>query len=66
MLHADAERTSAAFRDQVRNLAAALEAAGWERLGTGAQWYSQRFVWRGEDEPPGRVDPTSVKADRAS
>ena len=35
----------------VKALVSALVAAGWERTGTGAAWYAQRFVWRGSGEP---------------
>jgi hypothetical protein len=62
MVTGDADTNSAEFRDEARNLAAALESAGWERLGRGAHWYSERFVWRGEDEPPDHVEPAPVKA----
>jgi hypothetical protein len=58
----DPDASSAAFRDEVRSLATALESAGWERLGSGAQWYSERFVWRGEDQPPDHVEPAPARA----
>jgi hypothetical protein len=41
----------------VRGLEHALLQAGWERAGRGPEWYSQRFVWPGEGEPPARVEP---------
>jgi hypothetical protein len=36
---------------RVRSLVEALEAAGWEHIGRGRDWYEQRFVWRGSGEP---------------
>jgi hypothetical protein len=36
---------------RVRALVQALEAAGWEHIGRGRDWYAQRFVWRGSGEP---------------
>jgi hypothetical protein len=42
-------------RTQVRALAAALEAAGWERTGRGADWFAERFVWRRDGAPPDRL-----------
>jgi hypothetical protein len=40
------------YRRELRRLATALHAAGWERLGRGEQWYSARFLWRGTEPPP--------------
>jgi hypothetical protein len=42
---------AAAHHARVRELAASLEAAGWERAGQGDEWYCQRFLWRGEQPP---------------
>jgi hypothetical protein len=42
---------------RVREIGAALQAAGWERAGQGEEWYRERFVWRGTEPPPSRVDP---------
>ena len=36
---------------RVRALVEALEAAGWEHIGRGRQWYQQRFLWRAESAP---------------
>jgi hypothetical protein len=44
-------------REAVRELASALETAGWERVGRGAEWYSERFWWRHESAPAERLDP---------
>ncbi|HEX2032013.1 MAG TPA: hypothetical protein VHL78_11535, partial [Actinomycetota bacterium] len=38
----------------LRDLIAAVEAAGWERTDPGNDWFQQRFLWRREGEP-GRV-----------
>jgi hypothetical protein len=51
---------------QVRELASALEAAGWERIGRGSAWYSQRFVWRREGRPPERVELAADEAETAT
>ena len=47
---------------RVRELAAALTAAGWERAGQGDDWYRERFVWRGAD-PPVRLEPAGADGD---
>jgi hypothetical protein len=31
---------------EVQRLASALAAAGWQRVGRGLNWYSERYVWR--------------------
>jgi hypothetical protein len=51
---------------EVRGLAAALLDTGWEAAGTGANWYSERFVWRGEGTPPDRVAPISTPTSRTT
>lgn len=43
--------------EAVQDLASALETAGWERVGRGADWYSERFWWRHEGAPAERLDP---------
>jgi hypothetical protein len=43
--------------EAVSSLEQALLAAGWERAGRGAEWYAQRFVWRGDGAPPERTEP---------
>jgi hypothetical protein len=50
----------------LRDLAAALLAAGWESAGTGANWYSERFVWRGERSPPEGLAAHSTPTGRAT
>jgi hypothetical protein len=47
---------------QVRALASALEAAGWERVDRGPAWYAHRFVWRREGRPPERVEVAAGEA----
>jgi hypothetical protein len=46
-------------REALGGLASALETVGWERVGRGADWYSERFSWRHESTPPERVDPAA-------
>lgn len=46
---------------EVRNLGAALEAAGWERAGQGGDWFAERFVWRREGAPPDRVEVAPIE-----
>jgi hypothetical protein len=48
----DPQPGGAAFRDALRELVAALESAGWERVGVGVSWYAIRFVWRSDGAPP--------------
>ena len=50
-LMSDPEPPTPEFVAVVRALMAALEAAGWERIGPGGPWYAQRFLWRGAGEP---------------
>jgi hypothetical protein len=52
------------YRARLQSLAAALEAAGWERLGKGAHWYSERFLWRKDGTPPRPVQPLPAEAGR--
>jgi hypothetical protein len=47
-------------REAARELASALEAAGWERVGRGADWYAERFWWRHESAPAERLAPGPV------
>jgi hypothetical protein len=62
MLMADPDPGGKPFRNEVRTLAAALEAAGWERLGAGASWYAERFVWRRDEPPPEHVELAPAEA----
>lgn len=62
LLMADPDPTNPAFRDELRSLVSALEFAGWQPLDSGRAWYSERFVWRGEGEPPKHVEAIPVKA----
>jgi hypothetical protein len=52
-------------REAVRELAAALETAGWERVGRGSDWYAERFRWRHESAPAERLDPASRSGEPA-
>jgi hypothetical protein len=38
-------------------LVSALETAGWDRMGAGADWYSERLWWRRDGAPAERVEP---------
>jgi hypothetical protein len=60
----DPDPNSLEYQAEVRGLAMALEAEGWQRIGRGADWYSERFVWRGEGEPPDHVEPVPVDVRR--
>jgi hypothetical protein len=54
-------------RAQVQSLAARLEAAGWEPVARGADWFAERFVWRRDGAPPVPVDdsvPTEARLGR--
>jgi hypothetical protein len=51
---------------EVRRLASALAAAGWQRVGHGPNWYSERYVWRREEPPPDHVELAPVEGGRAS
>jgi hypothetical protein len=47
----------------VRALTAALVDSGWEHIGSGARWYTQRFVWRQKTEPRPIALPTEGTVD---
>jgi hypothetical protein len=55
-----------AHRAEMDSLTSALEATGWEGAGRGASWYSERFVWRRDGEPPDLVEPAPNEADQRS
>jgi hypothetical protein len=40
-----------------------MKAAGWEPAGRGAQWFSLRFVWRGEEAPDPQPETSGHAAD---
>lgn len=48
---------------EVRRLASALVAAGWELVGHGPNWYSGRYAWRREEPPPDHVELAPVEGD---
>jgi hypothetical protein len=52
-------------REAVHELASALERVGWERVGKGADWYSERFSWRREDAPAARLEPQIADTSRS-
>ena len=43
-------------RNAALALARALRGAGWEVVGRGGGWYAERYVWRGEGDPPAHVE----------
>jgi hypothetical protein len=45
---------SAEHQRAVGELESGLQAAGWEGVGQGADWYSRRFVWRRDEAPVGK------------
>jgi hypothetical protein len=51
---------------ELRRLESALAAAGWQRVGHGPDWYSERYVWRREDPPPDHIELAPVEGGRAS
>jgi hypothetical protein len=55
-----------ATRAEVRRLASALAAAGWQRVGHGPDWYSGRYVWRREEPPPDHLELAPVEGARTS
>jgi hypothetical protein len=55
-------------RNAALALARALRGAGWEIVGRGGGWYAERYVWRGEDDPPEHVEvpvPNEGRGERA-
>ena len=62
----DPDANDATFRDAALDLAAALEAAGWKRVGVGTAWYAARFVWPGDEPPPDEILVAPGQARRAS
>ena len=57
----DPEPPMPAIIAAVSLLVAALQAAGWQRIGPGPPWYAQRFLWRGEGEPGPVVVPDTAR-----
>jgi hypothetical protein len=53
LLMGDPDPNAPEFRSELERLARAMEAAGWEPVGLGPDWFSHRFVWRDGDPPPG-------------
>ena len=49
---------------QVRRLADALRAAGWEPCGRGRRWYEIRFLWRSGGAPPDHIELAPAEAGR--
>jgi hypothetical protein len=57
LMMADADPTVTEYHDALALLSARIEAAGWERIGRGAKWYSQRYIWPGAGAPPESLVP---------
>jgi hypothetical protein len=53
LLMGDPDPGAPEFGSEVERMARAMEAAGWEPVGRGPDWFSHRFVWRHGDPPPG-------------
>jgi hypothetical protein len=65
MLLGEPDVRDADLREAVHGLAASLEAAGWERAGTGHDWYAAHFIWQKDEPPPDHVEDAPVSASRA-
>jgi hypothetical protein len=63
MLMADPEPPTPELANRVGALMAALASAGWEHIGCGERWYSQRFIWR-QDVEPRPLAPLTERAER--
>ena len=61
-LMTDPEPPTSEMIASVKVLVSALVAAGWERAGSGAAWYAQRFVWRGSGEPGAVAVPDEIES----
>jgi hypothetical protein len=59
LMMSDPDPGAAEFRQELARLSARLEAAGWEWIGRGPRWYSERYVWRRAGEPPETVESGS-------
>jgi hypothetical protein len=46
----------------VEALVAALERAGWERVGTGGGWWAEQLVWRHDEPPPRSLERRPLEA----
>ena len=56
LMMADPNPAANEYRKELRQLAGALQAAGWEHVGRGAKWYAARFIWRRDGVPPDQVE----------
>ena len=56
LMMSDPDPGAVEFRQELARLSARLEAAGWERIGRGPRWYSERFVWRHAGPVPETVE----------
>jgi hypothetical protein len=53
LVKGDPDPRSPAYRAELARLRAELEDAGWEHVGRGLRWYSERFLWRRPGAPRG-------------
>ncbi len=56
-LKADPDPEGVVARAALGQLVQDLLGAGWEREGRGRHWYTQRFTWRREGDPPVTTEP---------
>ena len=61
LIMGDPDPPSPEFRDAVEQLDEQLTAAGWERSGTGRDWWELRYVWRGDGPPPLELEPAPAR-----
>jgi hypothetical protein len=50
-------------RQELHELAGALVARGWERVGRGSSWYAERYRWPGDGAPGDLAAPPGRRAD---
>jgi hypothetical protein len=56
LLMGDPDASTPEYAAEIERLTGLLERAGWERVATGTNWFSRRFVWRGDSRPPERLE----------
>ena len=66
LLMGDPDATAPEYRAELDRLTRLLEGTGWERVPTGANWFSRRFVWRRDSRPPERLEAGPAATGRSS